>query len=61
MFTLTKFLANYDYNKGRRDEQKAVENLLEFLRIKRLLDPATVNFLAAELNTIDRRPKLDIK
>ena len=61
MFTLTKFLANYDYNKGRRDEQKAVENLLEFLRMKKLLDPATVNFLAAELNTIDRRPKLDIE
>jgi len=61
MFTLTKFLANYDYNKGRRDEQKAVENLLEFLRMQRLLDPATVNFLAAELNKIDRRPKVEIE
>ena len=61
MFMLTKFLANYDYNKGRRDEQKAVENLLEFLRMKRLLDPATVNFLADELNKIDRRPKVEIE
>jgi hypothetical protein len=61
MFTLTKFLANYDYIKGRRDEQKAVENLLEFLRMKRLLDPATVNFLADELNKIDRRPKVEIE
>lgn len=61
MFTLTKYLANYDYIKGRRDEQKATENLLEFLRLKRLLDPATVNFLAAELNAIDRRPKLERK
>jgi hypothetical protein len=58
---LTKFLANYDYNKGRRDEQKAVENLLEFLRMKRLLDPATVNFLPDELNKIDRRPKVEIE
>lgn len=59
MFTPTKYLANYDYIKGRRDEQIATENLLEFLRLKRLLDPATVNFLAAELNTLDRRPKVE--
>jgi hypothetical protein len=60
MFTPTKFLANYDYNKGRRDEQKAVENILEVLTLDGLLDPATLNLIVGELMKIDRRPKVEI-
>ena len=60
MFTPTKFLANYDYNKGRRDEQKAVENILEVLTLDGLLDPATLNLIVGELIEIDRRPKVEI-
>ena len=61
MFTPTRLLANYDYNKGRRDEQKAVESVLETLNIQRLLDPGTLNLIHNELNKIDRRPKVEIK
>lgn len=60
MFTPTKYLANYDYNKGRRDEQHAVENILELLTMAGLLDPATLNLLLGELMKIDRRPKVEI-
>jgi hypothetical protein len=60
MFTPTKFLASYDYNKGRRDEQKAVENILEVLTLDGLLDPATLNLIVGELIKIDRRPKVEI-
>jgi hypothetical protein len=61
MFTPTKFLANYNYNKGRRDEQKAVENILEVLTLDGLLDPATLNLIVGEIIKIDRRPKVEIK
>lgn len=61
MFTLTRYLANYDYNKGRRDEQKAVESALTLLMLDRLIDPGTLNLIAGELNKIDRRPKVEIK
>jgi hypothetical protein len=57
MFTPTKYLASYDYNKGRRDEQKAIENVLEVLTLGGLLDPATLNLLIEEITKIDRRPK----
>ena len=57
MFTPTKLPANYEYNKGRRDEQKAIENVLEVLTIRRLLDPATLNLLIEEMTKIDRRPR----
>jgi hypothetical protein len=59
MFTLLKLPAETlaAYNKGRRDEQAAVENLLEFLTMKQLLDPATLNLLIEELSKIDRRPR----
>jgi hypothetical protein len=57
MFTLTTPSANDDYNQGRRDEQAAVENILEFLTIKRLLHPDTLNLLIEHLSTIDRRPR----
>jgi hypothetical protein len=49
------------YNRGRRDEQKAIENLLEILTLQRLLDPATLNLLIGELNNIDRRPRREEK
>ena len=61
MLTPAKFLANYDYNKGRRDEQQAVENVLEVLTLIRLLDPATMNLILGELAKIDRRPKVGNK
>ena len=61
MFTPTKFLANYNYNKGRRDEQKAVENILEVLTLDGLLDPATLNLIVGYIIKIDRRPKVEIK
>jgi hypothetical protein len=60
MFTPTKYLPNYDYNKGRRDEQQAVENILEVLTLDGLLDPATLNLIVGELIKIDRRPKVEI-
>ena len=61
MFTLMTQSASDDYNRGRRDEQAAVENVLEFLTIKQLLDPATLNLLIEELSTIDRRPRREKK
>jgi hypothetical protein len=59
MFTLLKLpVETLDtYNKGRRDEQHAVENVLEFLTLNGLLDPATLNLLIEHLNKIDRRPR----
>jgi hypothetical protein len=61
MFTLTTQSASDDYNRGRRDEQAAVENILEFLTIKRLLHPDTLNLLIEHLATIDRRPRREEK
>ena len=63
MFSLLKFPVETltAYNKGRRDEQAAVENLLEFLLIKKLLDPATLNLLIEELTKIDRRPRREME
>jgi hypothetical protein len=60
MFTLTKLIANYDYQKGRRDEQRAVENVLEVLTLDGLLHPGTLNLIVEELSKIDRRPKVEI-
>jgi hypothetical protein len=57
MFTLTTQPASDDYNRGRRDEQAAVENLLEFLVIKRQLHPDTLNLLIEHLSKIDRRAR----
>jgi hypothetical protein len=63
MFTLLKLpVETLDaYNKGRRDEQAAVENLLEFLVVKQLIDPATLNLLIEELTQIDRRPRKEME
>jgi hypothetical protein len=61
MFTRMIPSASDDYNRGRRDEQAEVENILEFLTIKRLLDPDTLNLLIEHLSTIDRRPRRERK
>ena len=63
MFTLLKLPAETlgAYNKGRRDEQAEVENVLEFLTLNGLLDPATLNLLIENLNKIDRRPRREIE
>lgn len=45
------------YNQGRRDEQLAVESLIESFRMSRWLDVATCNVILNHLNHIDRRPK----
>jgi hypothetical protein len=63
MFTLLKLpVETLDaYNRGRRDEQAAVENLLGFLVVKRLIDPDTLNLLIEELTQIDRRPRREME
>jgi hypothetical protein len=61
MFTLTTPSASDDYNRGRRDEQAAVENILEFLVIKRQIDPGTLNLIIEHLTKIDRRPRKETK
>lgn len=63
MFTLLKLPAETldAYNKGRRDEQAAIENLLEFLVVKRQIDPDTLNLLIEELSKIDRRPRREFE
>ena len=48
------------YNQGRRDEQMAVESLLEAFRLSRWLDAATCNIIHDHLNHIDRRPKVEL-
>ena len=45
------------YNRGRRAEQTAIENVLEVLTLQRLLDPGTLNLLLGEISKIDRRPR----
>jgi hypothetical protein len=56
MFTLMTPVDN-EYIRGRRDEQKAIENLLEVLVIQRLIHPDTLNLLIEEITKIDRRPR----
>jgi hypothetical protein len=46
------------YNLGRRQEQKAIESLIEALRLDRKLDIATGHMLMGYLAEIDRRPKV---
>jgi len=63
MFTLLKLpVETLDaYNRGRRDEQAAVENVLEYFVIKQIIDPATLNLLIEELTQIDRRPRREME
>lgn len=46
------------YTKGRRDEQLAVESLIESMRIDGTLDIATGHMIMGYLTTLDRRPKV---
>ena len=48
------------YNQGRRDEQMAVESLVESFRLSGWLDVATCNVILNHLNHIDRRPKVEL-
>lgn len=48
------------YNKGRRDQLKATESIIEALRIAGVLDIATGHMILNELNTIDQRPKVEM-
>jgi len=63
MFTPTIQLdkALEGYNRGRRAEQIAIENLLEVLTLQGLLDPGTLNLLIGEIIKIDRRPRREEK
>jgi hypothetical protein len=47
------------YNKGRRDEQKAVESLIESMQLDSTLDIATGHMIMGYLATLDRRPKVE--
>lgn len=46
------------YIRGRRDEQLAVESLIEAMQIDGTLDIATGHMILGYLATIDRRPKV---
>ena len=46
------------YNKGRRDEQKAVESLLQAMQIDGTLGISTGHMILGYLATLDRRPKV---
>jgi hypothetical protein len=48
------------YNKGRRDQLKATESIIEALRIAGVIDIATGHMLLNELNIIDQRPKVEM-
>jgi hypothetical protein len=48
------------YNKGRRDQLKATESIIEALRIAGVLDISTGHMLLNELNIIDQRPKVEM-
>jgi acyl carrier protein phosphodiesterase len=46
------------YIRGRRDEQKAIESLIQAMQIDRTLDIATGHMVMGYLATLDRRPKV---
>ena len=46
------------YTKGRRDEQKAVESLLQALQLDGVLDISTGHMIMGYLATLDRRPQV---
>jgi hypothetical protein len=47
------------YAKGRRDEQLAIESLLDSMVLNRTLDIATGHLIMGYIITIDRRPKVE--
>lgn len=48
------------YNKGRRDQLKAMQSVLDALQIAGVLDIATGHMIMNELATIDQRPKVEM-
>lgn len=48
------------YNKGRRDQFKAMQSILDALQIAGVLDIATGHMIMNELATIDQRPKVEM-
>ena len=48
------------YIKGRRDQAKATESIIEALRLARVIDISTGHMILNELNTIDQRPKVEM-
>lgn len=48
------------YIKGRRDQQKAIESIIEALRLAGVLDISTGHMLMHELSLIDLRPKVEM-
>jgi protein-arginine kinase len=49
------------YIKGRRDEQAATVNVMEYLRIQGLLDIATCQMILTDLDKVDRRIRKEDK
>jgi hypothetical protein len=47
------------YIRGRRDEQLAVESLIQAMQIDGTLDIATGHMILGYLATVDRRPKVE--
>ncbi len=46
------------YTKGRRDEQKAVESLIQALQLDGVLDISTGHMIMGYIATLDRRPEV---
>jgi hypothetical protein len=46
------------YIRGRRDEQLAVESLIQAMQVDGTLDIATGHMILGYLATVDRRPKV---
>lgn len=48
------------YLKGRRDQVKATESVIESLHMAGVLDIATGHMILNELNGIDQRPQVEL-
>jgi hypothetical protein len=48
------------YIKGRRDQQKATESMIEALRLARVIDISTGYMILNAINEIDQRPKVEM-
>jgi hypothetical protein len=48
------------YNKGRRDQLKATESIIEALRLAGVIDISTGHMILNELTIIDQRPKVEM-
>ena len=48
------------YNLGRRDEQKALESVIESMLIDQTIDTSTAQIVMGYIATLDRRPKVKL-